>query len=237
LPVIDGCSDIDGPVSVTNIETGDSDSAGVFTYLVPEPTITSITPTMGPEAGDTVVTITGVNFSDPVRVLFGDAAGTVTSVTPSAITVRTPRFSGTLNTEPCDENGDGTQGVRNLPTTVDVEVINLITECDDDTFTNAFTYIPTDQSCRNDDAPPPPPNPPVAAFSFTVTGMQVNFVDASTGNPTSYFWDFGSAGAVPPTSVVANPVVTYPAAGAYTVTLLVSNADGSDSTAQVVTIP
>ncbi len=39
-----GCSDITGPIAVTNIDTGDSATGGSFTYVVPKPAITGITP-------------------------------------------------------------------------------------------------------------------------------------------------------------------------------------------------
>ena len=73
---------------------------------------------------------------------------------------------------------------------------------------------------------------PKAAFEATVSGHQVNFVDRSTGNPTSWLWDFGDGGK----STSQNPVHTYGAAGTYTVTLTAANADGSNSASQVVTI-
>lgn len=70
--------------------------------------------------------------------------------------------------------------------------------------------------------------PPVAAFSGSPTSgtapLQVQFTDESTGDPTSWFWDFGDDG----TSTVQNPSHTYTDAGTYTVSLTVSNAVGSD---------
>jgi PKD repeat protein len=74
--------------------------------------------------------------------------------------------------------------------------------------------------------------PPVAAFTFTVTGSQVNFVDASMNSPTTWVWSFGDGGQ----STQQNPIHTYAASGAYTVTLTANNASGSNSTSNVVTI-
>ncbi|WP_242202125.1 LamG-like jellyroll fold domain-containing protein [Aestuariivivens insulae] len=73
---------------------------------------------------------------------------------------------------------------------------------------------------------------PVANFSVSNTspseGEMVEFTDASTGDAaTSWTWDFGSADAVGDRTA-QNPVVSYPTAGAYTVTLTASNAGGSD---------
>jgi len=71
--------------------------------------------------------------------------------------------------------------------------------------------------------------PPVAAFTGTPTSgdypLTVAFSDQSTNTPTSWSWTFGDGG----TSTAQNPGHTYTAAGTYSVTLDVTNADGSDS--------
>jgi PKD repeat protein len=79
------------------------------------------------------------------------------------------------------------------------------------------------------------PAAPVANFTFTTAkdSLQVNFIDASTGAPTSWSWKFGDG----KTSTSQNPVHTYEAAGTYTVTLTVSNANGTSNTAKAVTVP
>lgn len=156
---IDDCDDVTGPVVVTNIETGDSDSSeNDFIFDVPSPVINNLIPATGGEAGGTSIVITGFGFEPPVRVLFGDQAGSVTASSPGSITVLSPRFTGTFPTEACDDNGDGTPGVRNRPTSVDIEVINLGSSCED-SFARAFTYIPANATCRNDNAPAPAPEP------------------------------------------------------------------------------
>ena len=53
----------------------------------------------------------------------------------------------------------------------------------------------------------------------------VNFTDQSTGNITSWFWDFGDES----TSEEQHPTHTYDASGAYTVSLTVSGPGGSDT--------
>jgi len=72
---------------------------------------------------------------------------------------------------------------------------------------------------------------PVANFTANVTSgtapLTVNFTDQSTGNISSYSWDFDNDGTVDSTE--QNPVYTYTAVGNYTVNLTVSNAGGSDS--------
>jgi len=70
---------------------------------------------------------------------------------------------------------------------------------------------------------------PVANFSANNTNPCVNtpilFTDSSTGNPTSWSWDFGDSN----TSTDQNPIHQYSTAGNYTVSLNVTNACGSDT--------
>ena len=70
---------------------------------------------------------------------------------------------------------------------------------------------------------------PVAAFSAnTTTGtapLTVSFTDNSTGNPTSWSWDFGDG----TKDTVQNPVHIYQKAGSYTVSLIVGNQNGRDT--------
>lgn len=69
-----------------------------------------------------------------------------------------------------------------------------------------------------------------AAFTaLPVSGkvpLTVSFMDKSTNNPTSWFWDFGDK----TTSASQNPVHKYTQAGKYTVSLKVTNAAGSNTT-------
>ncbi|MBD3257512.1 PKD domain-containing protein, partial [candidate division GN15 bacterium] len=69
---------------------------------------------------------------------------------------------------------------------------------------------------------------PVADFIGSPTSgdfpLDVTFTDQSSGNPTSWSWDFGDGGS----STAQNPSHTYTAAGTYTVTLTASNAFGFD---------
>lgn len=75
-------------------------------------------------------------------------------------------------------------------------------------------------------------NPPVADFTANFTtitaGGQVQFTDQSTYNPTSWSWSF--PGGTPTSFNGQNPpAITYNTPGTYSVTLTVSNANGSDS--------
>jgi PKD repeat protein len=70
---------------------------------------------------------------------------------------------------------------------------------------------------------------PVAAFTGTplsgAPGVAVDFTDGSTGNITSWAWDFGDGG----TSTEQNPSHTYSAAGSYAVALTVTGPYGTDT--------
>ena len=73
---------------------------------------------------------------------------------------------------------------------------------------------------------------PTAAFTAApVAGcapLVVNFTNGSTGNPTSYTWDFANGA----TSTLKDPSTTYFVPGKYTVTLIATNANGANTIVQ-----
>ena len=77
---------------------------------------------------------------------------------------------------------------------------------------------------------------PVANFTYTVSGLTVQFTDTSTdsdGSIVGRSWTFGDGG----TSTAANPSRTYASAGTYTVNLTVTDDDGATHTrSQSVTV-
>jgi len=74
-------------------------SSASFTYAaVPVPAVTGISPTSGPTAGGTVITITGSGFTGATAVYFGTTPATDVSVTSdTSITATSPAGSGTVN--------------------------------------------------------------------------------------------------------------------------------------------
>jgi len=74
-------------------------------------------------------------------------------------------------------------------------------------------------------------SPPIANFSGNptsiLTGESVTFSDISSGNPTCWQWTF--EGGTPSASLLENPVVSYNSPGVYAVTLVATNANGSDT--------
>jgi hypothetical protein len=80
----------DGGTSVTG-------SADEFTYIV-APTVTGISPSIGPEAGGTSVNITGTNLTGVTAVAFGVTAATDFSfVNDTSITATSPAGTGTVD--------------------------------------------------------------------------------------------------------------------------------------------
>jgi uncharacterized repeat protein (TIGR03803 family) len=72
----------------------------------------------------------------------------------------------------------------------------------------------------------------VAGFTASATSgkapVTVHFTDSSVGSITKWFWNFGDG----KTSTVRNPSHTYSKAGAYTVTLTITGAGGTNSCTQ-----
>ncbi len=89
-----------GIVDVTvNTPAGRSatSSADQFTY-VPGPAVSDLSPTSGPLAGGTLVTITGTNLAGATAVDFGATAATnITVVSSTTITADSPAGTGTVN--------------------------------------------------------------------------------------------------------------------------------------------
>ena len=68
--------------------------------------------------------------------------------------------------------------------------------------------------------------------SAPLAGQTVVFTDTTTGNPTTWSWNFGDG----QKSALQNPNHIYSAAGTYTVTLKASNATGSKSVKRMLTV-
>ncbi len=66
------------------------------------------------------------------------------------------------------------------------------------------------------------------------TGAATTFTDTSTNTPTSWSWNM--PGAVPATSTLQNPAVSYATAGVKSVTLTATNIGGSTSIVKTITV-
>lgn len=75
----------------------------------------------------------------------------------------------------------------------------------------------------------PPINNPVASFSGNPTSgiapLNVTFTDSSTNSPTNWLWNFGDS----ITSTLKNPTHIYNNGGIFTVSLTVSNTNGTNT--------
>jgi hypothetical protein len=146
------CGDSSGPTIVTNVVNGDQATGPTFTYRMPKPLISNISPSSIVAGGS--VTITVMNAQPGVtrfklgdRELFptgsvigSDGVGTFTVAVPS-------NFK--FDTEACTTGG--ITGEREVPTTVDVTYSNLETTCTN-TLADGLEIQPTDTSCV---LPPP----------------------------------------------------------------------------------
>ncbi len=207
------------------------------------PFIQTVAPVSGPEGGGTRMRISGLGFSEPVRVTVGGFNATVDAVGTDAQGGFIRAFTGPVvdpdtffSTETCDTDGDGTlDGERFIPTAADVRV-ELFPDRGTDTLTSAFTYRPRDTSCRDETPGPNPPDRPRANFTFLVQGLTVQFFNETTpeGVPTTYTWDFGDLSGF---DTSAEPSHTYAAAGTYTVKLRAENESGSSIREKDVTVP
>jgi hypothetical protein len=98
----------DPAVSATLSPTGQTSSANPSASVgalitatgtaPPAPSVTTLSPTSGPTAGGTTVTITGTNLSGATKVSFGTAAATTVNVTsPTSLSATSPAGSGTVD--------------------------------------------------------------------------------------------------------------------------------------------
>jgi PKD repeat protein len=75
--------------------------------------------------------------------------------------------------------------------------------------------------------------PPKASFVAQPVGLDVAFIDTSTGSPTEWEWDFGDN---TPLDTRENPTHHYEDGGNYTVTLKVTNSAGASTISQILPI-
>jgi hypothetical protein len=122
------CGDVPGTITVTNTENGDSADGPVFTFLVPRPLITAITPNPSPIGG--TVNITVLHAIGFARITIGGVVANVTGSTVNSdgtttFAVIVPN-TVTLNTQACP--GGGTAPI---PTAFDVTYTSATTGCTD----------------------------------------------------------------------------------------------------------
>jgi uncharacterized repeat protein (TIGR02543 family) len=186
------------PLTVTNV-TGNVTLTASFKAVTAPPTISNVTPSSGPAAGGTSVTITGTNFiAGTISVLFGGTAANCSNDTASPTTklnCTTPRHAAgvvdvvvTVSEQPATKTGGFTY--------------TEITACS--ALTADFTATPT-------------------------TGLKpltVNFDAAASAGAASYSWDFGDYGSTDNTATGVTASHIYASSGIYEVTLTITDSIG-----------
>jgi hypothetical protein len=149
--IADGCQDISGPITVTNITTGSSGEGGSFTYVVLQPAVGGVFPNNSCPDGSPCASsfggfggisaqVIGTNLPDSVgtaQVLFGTRTAFVTgaALDGSQLDVVVPVTSAQAPS--C--SGTNPPGTLQTVETVDVTVKDLETECES-TAAQAFQY-------------------------------------------------------------------------------------------------
>jgi uncharacterized repeat protein (TIGR01451 family) len=128
-PLTPGCANLSGIVTVTNINTGDTESGLSFTYLAGAgtPVILLIAPTQG--AVGTVVTVTGSNLPLTIAdadVRFGTRQATVTAASATGLTVVAPDNGAAA---PVCPTGTAVGTVLPVGAPVGIVVANRLTGC------------------------------------------------------------------------------------------------------------
>ena len=145
---------------------------GAYTYYL-APTVTIVSPTSGPVAGGTVITITGTNFvAGPNVVTIGGVAATnVNFVSPTTITATTPAGTAGANKSVLVTSAGGTNAANTL-------------------FTNGTAPTPPTPPAPPPPTPPTPPTSTAPLITGTPTppsssaSSTVNLYNPATGEPT-----------------------------------------------------
>ncbi len=175
-PIITSCADISGPVVVTNIDSGETQSGLSFTYLIAitKPTIASVSPTAGSPGG--TMTITGTNLGNITNVTIGGRPAPIISVSPTSVLVTVPDNGATA---PACPAGTPTGTPVNVGSPVDVTVTSSLTGCSA-TAPAVFQYrLPCKGAADLSISKTASPNPVVSGGVLTYS-LQVN-----NGGPNS----------------------------------------------------
>ena len=165
-------------------------SAGsTVTFTMPSasaigPTVTTVSPTTGPVAGGTSVTITGSNFSTTgagATVLFDDSAGTVTARTATSITATSPAAAYPGAVDVIVTNPDG-QAYRKVNAFTYTSVVRYAVTYNGNGFTSGA--VPTDAtSYAYDDSFTPAPAGTMARSGYDFAGWNTAADGMGAGYP------------------------------------------------------
>jgi hypothetical protein len=102
-----GNATVDVTVETTNGISSTS-PADQFSYLG-TPTVTAVSPFVGPETGGSSVTIMGTGFAEPATVFFGSSVVSATVVNSTTITAVSPPGTGTIHVTVTTPGGTSTK--------------------------------------------------------------------------------------------------------------------------------
>ncbi len=109
MTVTTPASALDGPVDVVLLAVDGQQAtlADGFRYQLPAPSLTDVTPVVGPSSGGTTLTLTGTNFANTPTVLVGNqaATGVVRTSSTRVVAVTPPGTAGVVSVT--FENADG----------------------------------------------------------------------------------------------------------------------------------
>lgn len=129
----------------------------------------------------------------------------------------------------------GNDMVRNYMDYSNDACMNIFTQCQKTRMRTVLMNAPRRAALLNSTVCAMPTTSPTSNFVVTdnspCRGI-VTFADSSRDLPTSWFWTFGDGG----TSTLPNPSHAYTTSGTYTVTLIVNNSFGTNSSTQQVTV-
>lgn len=197
-------------IVVTNPDAQASTLTAGFTYWGSAPTITQINPASGPTGGGTLVTIDGTNFSmSPAAVVqFAGSTAAITSNTGSRIICTTPNMNafgfpriGPQNVAVVNPDGQGATVVGGFNATGGAVTVS--------------GFTPGTGSANG-------------GTKVTITGT--GFDPILDGSVTTSTVAFGTVAAVSVDVRSATQIVCYAPAGSGTVSVTVTNADGTNGT-------
>lgn len=162
-----------------------------------------------------------------LRHIWGDGGCSADDYCTDTPTSDSPNYGCPTNTVKCGS----TDMVRNYMDYTDDPCMNIFTTCQKSRIKTVLANsprrntLPSSTACNSSAVP----NTDFTANITTVTaGGYVSFTDLSTGSPSSWSWDFGTGG-TPNTSTQQNPVIQFNTPGTYTVSLIASNGNGSNT--------
>ncbi|MGX1976985.1 IPT/TIG domain-containing protein [Streptomyces kronopolitis] len=116
-----------GTVQVTvSTPSGTSNQFVTFTYLATVPVLSTVSPSSGPAAGGTPVTLSGSGFTGATVVRFGSVSAPFTVLSPTQISAQAPAGSGTAQVTVTTAGGTS-NGVAYTYTPSPVAVLSSVT--------------------------------------------------------------------------------------------------------------